>query len=737
MNQQNLADFIWDIADVLRGDFKSSEFGRIILPFTVLRRLECVLAPKREELASQYETLKGAGIDFGLILSSREDIKFWNLSQYSLGTLSETSTRDNLEDYIAQFSANARQVFEHFGFNDWIAKLEKAKLLYRIAQKFAAIDLHPDAVSNHDMGLVFEHLIHKFAESTNDSAGEFFTPRDVVRLATTLVFLPDHASLCGDGTIRSVYDCAAGTGGFLSAAIELVNEWNTTATLIPYAQELNPETYAILVADKLIQGYDTKNIKLGNTLSNDLLRSERFHYCLANPPFGVKWEKVQDLVQEEHKELGYYGRFGPGLPRVGDGSLLFLLHLLAKRKPVADGGTRIGIVLSGSPLFNGGAGSGESEIRRWILQNDWLEAIVALPTDLFYNTGIGTYVWILSNRKEERRKNRVQLIDASALHSPMRKSMGSKRKWLADAQIAEIDRIHAGFAAGEISKLFNTTDFAYRRITVERPLRLRVTLDEARIHSLRHLPDLQVYMAWMEERFGQDCHANLGALEAELNAHVRVTLDVDGGDGKEERRKREKEAAAILRKLLDGKAWQRRVSLSASVRTFWTASGQSDWPDYNAFMEALREHAAGPLTAADLKHLRAWLADKDPACAPVIAETLPADQARGEAFGDFPGAESRAVRYEPDPDLREFENVPLKRDILDYFRREVLPHVPDAWIDADKRDAQDKQTGVVGYEINFNRYFYRYAPPRPLAAIDADLKAVEAEIAALLGEVTA
>jgi type I restriction enzyme M protein len=323
----------------------------------------------------------------------------------------------------------------------------------------------------------------------------------------------------------------------------------------------------------------------------------------------------------------------------------------------------------------------------------------------------------------------------------MRKSMGSKRKYLADAQITEIERIHAEFTAGEISKIFGTADFGYRRITVERPLRLRVTLAEARIHGLRHLPEVQAYMAWMEQRFGPDCHTNLADLEAELSAHVRAALDVDGGDGKEERKKREKEAAAILRKLLDRKAWHRRVSLSAAVRDFWTASGQSDWPDYNAFVEALREHcrqhAAGPLSAADFKHLRAWLADKDPACARVIAETVSADKARGEAFGDFPGEEGQILRYEPDPDLREFENVPLKRDSLDYFGREVLPHVPDAWIDADKRDALDKQTGVVGYEINFNRYFYRYAPPRPLSAIDADLKAVEAEIAALLGEVTA
>ncbi|MDS4032079.1 MAG: class I SAM-dependent DNA methyltransferase [Candidatus Contendobacter sp.] len=739
MNQQNLADFIWNVADALRGDFKQSEFGRIILPFTVLRRLECVLEPTRDAVLAQYRALKGTSINLDLVLPGVAGATFYNTSTYTLATVGSTSTRANLEDYMARFSANARQIFEHFAFAIWLERLEKTNLLFLVTKKFADIDLHPSVISNHEMGLVFEHLIRKFAESANDTAGEFFTPRDVVRLATVLVFATDEEALRGEGVVRTVYDCAAGTGGFLSSAIEQVEEWNPNAKLIPYAQELNPETYAISVADKLIKGYDTRNIKLGNTLANDLLPHERFDYCLANPPFGVKWEKVQKAVQTEHDDLGYVGRFGAGLPRVGDGSLLFLMHLLSKRKPAAQGGTRIGIVLSGSPLFNGGAGSGESEIRRWILEQDWLEAIVALPTDLFYNTGIGTYVWILSNHKAAHRKGKVQLIDATALHTPMRKSLGSKRKYLSDEQIAAIARLHDAFEETPCSKIYEVADFGYRRITVERPLRLRVRLDERRIHQVRHLPDVQNFMVWMEERFGLDCHERLNVLEPELSEHVRAALGLDPSKSREERQKLEKEAAGILRKLLDQKAWVRRVALSDLIRAFWMRDGASEWEDYNLFEQALRRFAKQqtfPLTAADIKHLRVWVTDKDPACAPVIAEDVPAKAEHEAIFGGFPADGNRTRFYEADPDLREFENVPLKQDIRAYFTREVLPHVPDAWIDETKRDPKDRQVGIVGYEINFNRYFYRYVPPRGLEEIDADLKAVEAEIAALLGEVT-
>ena len=642
MNQQNLADFIWDIADTLRGDFRQSEFGRIILPFTVLRRLECVLEPTREDVQQRYEFLKDSTIDLDLVLPATAKASFYNISTFSLETVGATNTRANLEDFIAKFSSNARQVFEHFAFDVWLAKLENANLLYLLTQKFATIDLHPSVISNHEMGLVFEHLIRKFAESANDTAGEFFTPRDVVRLVTTLVFSTDHDALNGEGVVRTVYDCAAGTGGFLSSAIEQVAEWNPNARLIPYAQELNPETYAISVADKLIQGYDTSNIKLGNTLSNDQLPHEQFDYCLANPPFGVKWEKVQKQVQAEQTNLGVSGRFGAGLQRVGDGSLLFLMHLLSKRKPVALGGSRIGIVLSGSPLFNGGAGSGESEIRRWILENDWLEAIIALPNDLFYNTGIGTYIWVLSNNKAAGRAGKVQLIDATAMHAPMRKSLGSKRKLMSEQQIADIARLHDDVGDVGASKLFDSTDFGYRRITVERPLRLRFEVTEE---------NLAIY----RETKGSE-HADAFAALLEQDGHFD---DLPGFL-----------AAANVKKL--GKGAQ--------------------------------------------KVLFACFGSKCP-------EAEPVKDADGKLLADT--------------DLRENENVPLNQDIRDYFQREVLPHVADAWIDEGKRDEKDGQIGIVGYEINFNRYFYQYVPPRNLADIDFDLKTVEAEIAALLNEVTA
>ncbi|NIC42295.1 class I SAM-dependent DNA methyltransferase [Aquabacterium sp. A08] len=640
MNQQNLASDIWNIADTLRGDFKQSEFGRVILPFAVLRRLECVLEPTRSAVLAQYEAVKTTGIDLDLVLPATAQANFYNVSQFNLATLGSTSTRANLEDYVAKFSANARQVFEHFEFGKWLEKLEKANLLYMVANQFANLGLHPNVLTNHEMGLVFEHLIRKFAESANDTAGEFFTPRDVVRLVTTLVFATDHEALNGQGVIRTVYDCAAGTGGFLSSAIEQVQEWNPNAKLVPYAQELNPETYAISVADKLIQGYDVRNLKLGNTLNNDQLRNERFDYCLANPPFGVKWEKVQADVNAEHVNEGFAGRFGPGLPRVGDGSLLFLMHLLSKRKPVDEHskGTRIGIVLSGSPLFNGGAGSGESEIRRWILENDWLEAIVALPNDLFYNTGIGTYIWVLSNHKAAERKGLVQLIDASALHTPMQKSLGSKRKRLSEDQIAEIARLLQDMPNEGISKLFKTTDFGYRRITVERPLRLRFEATDARIANF---------------------NAVTNQAHADKLATVRGTFD--------------------------------------SIDALLKAAGIKK------------------LTKAHLKELMAALGLKDPDAQPMKDE-------KGNVM--------------PDADLREFENVPLGQSIADYFAKEVLPHVPDAWIDEGKKDEKDGQVGIVGYEINFNRYFYQYQPPRKLEDIDQDLKAIEAEIAALLGEVT-
>lgn len=639
MYQQNLADFIWDVADVLRGDFNQTEFGRIILPFTVLRRLECVLNPTRDKVFKHYQTLRGTAGDLDLIMPGIAGATFYNISQFSLASIGSIDTRINLEDYIVKFSTNARQVFEHFAFSSWLKKLEKANLLHLVMQKFASIDLHPNVVSNRNMGIMFEHLIRKFAESANDTAGEFFTPRDVVRLATTLIFAPDHQTLNGEDVVRTVYDCAAGTGGFLSSAIEQVSDWNPNALLVPYAQELNPETYAISLADKLTQGFPTQNIKLGNTLSNDMLPDAQFDYCLANPPFGVKWEKVQKQVQDEHRKLGYSGRFGAGLPRIGDGSLLFLMHLLSKRKPIELGGTRIGIVLSGSPMFNGGANSGESEVRRWILENDWLEAIIALPNDLFYNTGIATYIWVLSNHKDALRQGKVQLIDATATHSPMRKSLGSKRKFISEEQIAEIAKLHEAYEETPKSKLLSTTDFGYRRITIERPLRMRFSVS---------LEKLSTYKS------------------------------TKGSD---------------------------------QVEQFSKVEGSFD--NLTDFLKAAN---IKKLSKGAQKAVLACFGERDTKAHPVM---------------DNNG------NLQADSDLRDFENVPLNQSIDDYFAREVLPHAPDAWIDTDKIDLKDGQVGIVGYEINFNRYFYVYQPPRPLADIDAELKVVEGEIAALLGQVTA
>jgi type I restriction enzyme M protein len=650
MNQQNQANFIWSVADLLRGDFKRSNFGRIILPFTLLRRLECVLEPTREAVLKRYDEFKDSNIDLDTILPKVAKQRFYNVSRYTLGNVGETETRANLEDYIAKFSSNARECFDYFNFNTWLDQLADTNLLYLVVQRFASIDLHPDVVSNHEMGLIFEELIRRFAESANDTAGEYFTPRDVVRLGTTLVFAPDQEVLTGEGVIRTIYDPCCGTGGFLASGIEQVLEWNEDARIIPYGQELNPESYAIAMADMLVKGYDPKNIKFGNTLSDDQLPLERFNYCLANPPFGVDWKKVQKAVTDEHQTKGHDGRFGPGLPRVSDGSLLFLMHLISKRR-ANDTGTRIGIVLNGSPLFTGGAGSGESEIRRWILENDWLEAIIALPTDLFYNTGIATYVWVLSNKKEVHRKGKVQFINATDLWAPMRKSLGSKRRYITDDQIDDITRQFDAFEETDTSKIFNTTDFGYRRITVERPLQLAFyPQDELRLEAMK----------------------------------------ADKGWGRFDEARQQDLLVALQR-----------------VR-------QEKYLSRSKFFKAVAEALGDKLSAPEKKLFQKHLGEHDPE----------ADYCKTK------GA------LEPNPDLRDYENVPLTEAVEDYFAREVAPHVMEAWIDESKRDDKDGEVGVIGYEINFNRYFYKYVPPRPLEEIDAELKQVEQEIMALLGEVT-
>ena len=478
MSDPNLSSFIWSVADLLRGDYKQSEYGKVILPFTVLRRLDCVLEATKPAVLAEFAKRQAAGVNPEPFLLRKAGQLFFNTSPLDMKCLvgDQDNIKENLFAYIQAFSPAVRDIFESFDFHTQVERLSKAGLLYLVAEKFANIDLHPKAVSNSQMGTVFEELIRKFAEISNETAGEHFTPREVIWLMVNLLFIEDDAALTKPGVVRSIYDPTAGTGGMLSVSGEHLASINPNARLVMYGQELNPESYAICKADMLIKGQEIANIKFGNTLSNDGLLGMQFDYELSNPPFGVEWKKIEKEIRKEAEQQGFNGRFGPGLPRVSDGSLLFLLHLVSKMRPAKDGGSRFGIVLNGSPLFTGGAGSGESEIRRYVLENDLVEAIIGLPTDMFYNTGISTYIWIVSNRKAENRKGKLQLIDASGFWQKMRKSLGSKRKELSPEHIEEITRLFGNFRkvtkdGVPISRIFKNEEFGYRTITVERPER--------------------------------------------------------------------------------------------------------------------------------------------------------------------------------------------------------------------------------------------------------------------------
>lgn len=648
----SISALIWSTADLLRGDYKQSDYGKIILPFTLLRRLECVLEPTREAVLVEFDARKNLNVPMEQFLVRKSNNSFYNTSKYTLSKLmaDPNNIRDNLESYITSFSANAREVFEKYEFDKQLDKLNDNNLLFMIVEKFSSFDLTPEQVSNHEMGLMFEELIRKFAEASNETAGEHFTPRDIVRLTTSLLFALDDEILTKSAVVRSLYDPTAGTGGFLSSGSEYIYEMNPDASLVTFGQELNPESYAICKADMLIKGQDVSNIKHGNTLSDDQLQNKKFDYMLSNPPFGVEWKKVQKIVTDEHTQKGYAGRFGAGLPRVSDGSLLFLLHLISKMNPKEEGGSRIGIILNGSPLFTGGAGSGESEIRRYILENDLLEALIAMPTDMFFNTGISTYIWILSNHKEEHRKNKVQLINASSMGESMRKSLGSKRKQLTQTQSDEIVRIYGEFISSNESKIFNTTDFGYRRITVERPLQLSYyTQDEIKIEALK-------------------------------NDSAFDKLDIET----------QKEILEAL-KIMDEKI-----------------------PSQKQFEKQINTKVTSKLTASNLKLLQKHLSEHDE---------------EAELIKDAKG------KLVANPDLRDYENVPLNQDINEYFQKEVIPHVPEAWIDTSKTDSKDGLIGIVGYEIPFNRHFYEYVPPRELAVIDEELETLTKEILEILHEV--
>ncbi|CAM3537066.1 type I restriction-modification system subunit M [Halomonas lysinitropha] len=650
------AAFIWSVADLLRGDFKQSQYGRIILPFTLLRRLECVLEPTKSEVLSAAQThqAKPEAVREKLLLRSAEQ-PFFNASRLSLATLSDTQTADDLMSYVQAFSQDAREIFEHFEFESFVQQLNANNLLYQVVQRFVAIDLSPARVSNYGMGAIFEELIRKFAESSNETAGEHFTPRDIVHLTTSLVLTGQDDKLTSGGIV-TVYDPTAGTGGFLSESDEYLQQVSGGMSVSLHGQELNPESYAICKADMLIKGQAVERIKLGNTLSDDQLAGQRFDFMLANPPFGVEWKKVQKQVTDEHKHKGYDGRFGPGLPRVSDGSLLFLMHLVSKMRPRQEGGSRIGIILNGSPLFTGGAGSGESEIRRYLLQHDLVEAIVGLPTDLFYNTGIATYVWILSNHKPAERRGQVQLIDATGRASKMRKSLGSKRQFVADRDIEEIVRLYGAYQESEESKVFPVEAFGYRRITVERPLRLNFQASPERLARLDDEKPLQ--------------------------------------------------------KLAEG---EREAIMAACA----TLDPEQRFTNRDAFTRALK----AALKAAGLK-----------VGAPVQKAIL---NALSERDPEADICLDKNGNPEADTGLRDNENVPLDESVFDYFEREVKPHVPDAWIDEEKRDPLDGRIGIVGFEIPFNRHFYQFTPPRPLEEIDADLKACTDRIKQMIEELSA
>ncbi len=659
-------NLIWDIADLLRGPYRPPQYERVMLPLTVLRRFDCVLAPTKDAVLDDYARRNPKLNDDALdrVLNRAAGQRFHNRSDLDFSKLKGDAdhVEQHLVSYIQGFSANVRRIFEFFEFEAEIEKMQDANVLYLVISRFADVDLHPDRVPNAEMGRIFENLIRRFNELANETAGDHFTPREVIRLMVHLLFQDDDDLLATPGTVRKLLDPACGTGGMLAEAQNYLREHHREARLFVFGQDYNKRAYATAAADMLMKDVDqnggSNNIRFGDIFLDDQFTEppyDRFDYLLANPPFGVDWKKQKKDIQREHEKLGFDGRFGAGTPRVNDGSLLFVQHMISKFEPVEPEqhkhGSRMAVVLSGSPLFTGGAGSGESEIRRWILENDWLDAIVALPEQMFYNTGIGTYVWLITNRKEPRRQGKVQLLDARDSWVPMRRSLGDKRRKLGEGeggepdQIRDIVRLYGAFEEGEHSKIFDNEDLGFTRVTVERPLRLRFQFggeagleDKARFLDAcpRLLDDIQ-------------------ALEAELDPGPQLDWNA---------------------------TWKR-------IRKILRARG-SRWKK------------------GEIKLFRDVFTVVDPEAEPVAAE-------KGKGF-------------EPDSNLRDTENVPLKVDVDEYFRTEVQPYVPDAWMDRDK----DR----VGYEINFNRYFYVYTPPRPLAEIDADLQQAEEKILRLLREVT-
>lgn len=686
-----MVNFIWSICNLLRGPYKRNEYRKVILPLTVLRRFDCILEPTKDKVLAEFKKLKGKSDNIVFAkLRTITKVPFYNLSKLTFRKLLDDPNQIslNLNSYINAFSPNVRQIFEKFDFGVQVNKMNEKNLLFNVVKKFASdeIDLSPSNIDNMQMGYVFEELIRIGAEQSNEEAGEHFTPREVIKLMVNLLLSPED-DLHKSHVVKTIYDPACGTGGMLSVAESYIKNLNSEAQPHLFGQDWNDDAYAICRADMLIKGEDSENIKPDCTFEKDGFPKHKFDYMLANPPFGVEWKQQQKTIQNEASTLGYDGRFGAGLPRINDGSLLFLQHMISKMRRPEEGGSRIGIVFNGSPLFTGDAGSGESNIRQWIIENDWLEAIVALPDQLFYNTGISTYIWIVTNRKEKRRKGKIQLIDAREFFVKMRKSLGNKRNQIGDGeenrpgQIAEITKIYGNFRHDEtrtieiegkskqvvVSKIFDNADFGYNKITVERPLRLNFQASSERIALLDG---------------------------------IRAFQKIAESDKKNEKTRQQEIAAGQ----------QRQQAIKDMLSELAQVTGKQIYKERIAFLKELKVidlKSGVRLSAAELKAVLEALSEKD--------ET--AEICR-EAKGNS----------EPDADLRDTENVPLKENIEDYFKREVLPHVPDAWIDHSKTK--------VGYEIPLNRHFYRYEPPRPLEVIEADIKTLESEIVMMLAEIT-
>lgn len=676
-------DLIWKLAELLRHDYQQRENADVILPLVVLRRLDQAMAPTRDAVRKAYKDYVGKleNLD-GVLSKAAGGSLVYNYSDFDWDALlkAHNDLPHNLIAYFNAYSPEVQDIIEKFDFRRQISRLQSSGLLHKVFEAFKNVNLHPSAIESHDMGYIFEDLIRRFNEQDNQTAGEHFTPREVIELMVDLLLSENPEDFLGPEKIVEIFDPACGTGGMLSEGKKGVtkNHGQDPSKVFLFGQEINPTSFAVAKADLLLKGEDPRKLAFGNSFSEDGLAGKRFRLMLSNPPFGVEWKKVEYIIRNEYEAKGYDGRFGAGLPRITDGSFLFLQHMLAKRME-DEVGSRIAIIFNGSPLFTGDAGSGESEIRRWILENDWLEGIVALPDQMFYNTGISTYIWIVTNRKSIRRQGKVQLINATDFWELMTpKSLGSKRHRINPAQRKEILRLYKTMQPNEYCKVFENAEFGYRRIRVERPLRLNFHATPERIEAVREQNAFQALIESKkkdEEEKAADCAQGEKLQQAILQA---------------------------LQTLPNKKSIQPK--------------------EYQAWLDKTLK----PLKLKD----------------PLRKAILTALTERDETAAPVPG---KKTQFEPDIDLRDHENVPLKyapsiydenvplkENVYTYFEKEVRQYVADTWIDEDYRDEKDKGVGVVGYEINFNRFFYKYSPlPHP-AELALQIEQQEEKIAELL-----